>query len=46
MIDLKQISARTLWTMVIKMYFQIMVKKIKNKFRGRGNNHGKTYSSI
>ena len=35
MVDLKQIPTRVLLAMVISMYFKIMVKKIKNKFRGR-----------
>jgi hypothetical protein len=35
MVDLKQIPIRVLLAMAISMYFKIMVKKIKNKFRGR-----------
>jgi hypothetical protein len=46
MVDLKQIPTRVLLAMAISMYFKIMVKKIKNKFRGRKTSHGKTYSSI
>jgi hypothetical protein len=46
MIDLKQIPTRTLWAMAIEIYIKIMAKKIKNKFRGRKNNHGQVNSSI
>jgi len=35
MVDLKQIPTRVLLAMAISMYFKIMVRKIKNKFRGR-----------